>query len=102
MLHGLDQTLATCQDNNTVTVTGQLLSHVLERPILGRQAGRSAKLFLMETYDQKARPMTLCNLAGLVTATTGPATVHRNCTHFPKCWSTWQNRLKSWQNGLQA
>jgi len=56
MLHGLDQTLATCQDNNTVTVTGQLLSHVLERPILGRQAGRSAKLFLMETYIRKPDP----------------------------------------------
>ncbi len=49
----------------------------------------------MEMYDQKARVMTWCHLAEPVTATTGLASVHRNCTHSPKCESIWQNRLNA-------
>ncbi len=59
-------------------------------------------MFLMEMYDQKARVMTWCHLAEPVTATTGLASVHRNCTHSPKCESIWQNRLNAQANWLQA
>lgn len=62
------------------------------------------KMFLMETYDQKARVMTLCHLAGPVTAIAGSATVHQRCTNFPKCWSILQDRSKvqaKWGAGLE-